>query len=166
MFARSLFYSLKSRGAGVLYLIITLLFAHQRYKAYIICIMEREFSNRPERKESDLRNQSSDELLMHVLNPYVPTATLEEIAIIASERYGLLKGEFAVANNKLIDTLAVKIKERMTERNDIAKIERRVRFHAQDEKLTESIFDGTYPPTENALKHLIAGLNLKNNDTK
>jgi hypothetical protein len=124
--------------------------------------MEREFSDRPERKESDLRNQSSDELLVHALNPYVPTMILEEIAIIASERHGLLKGEFAKANDKLIDALAIKIKERMAEKNDIAKLEKRVRFQAQDEKITKSIFDGTNPKTEQVLRTLIEGLNHDN----
>jgi len=122
--------------------------------------MERESSNQPERKEYDLRNQSSDELLMHVLNRFVPTVTLEEIAIIASERNSLLIGESKKANNILIDALAKKIKERLEKSNDIAELERRVRFHAQDERLTKSIFDGSDSTSEQRLKNLLDGFNL------
>ena len=138
------------------------LFADKRFERYIINNMESEFSNQPERKEITLRNQSSDELLMHVLNRFVPTATLEEIAIIASERNSLLIGESKKANSILIDALAKKIKERLDRGNDIVELERRVRFHAQDERMTESIFDGSDSKSEQRLKSLLEGFNLGN----
>ena len=121
--------------------------------------MESEFSPSSEQDLAYLRNQSSNELLQHVLNPNVITKVLEDIAIIAAERDNTLQGELARANDKLIDALAIKISERLAEKEDIDKLYKRVAFYVDDEKAKKSIFDSSDPPTEQALRHLIEGLN-------
>ena len=129
-------------------------------------IMESEFSKQPERNDSDLRNQSSTELLRHVLNRFIPTEALDEIASIAAERDNTFKGEQARENDKLIDAVVIKIRERLTEKDDVAKLEKRFRFYAEDQRMTKSIFDGAHPKAEQVLKHLIEGLNPEGNDKK